>query len=171
MNNLTSDSRLIDLDHHFRISAGPGAGKTHWLIEHIKNVLKRSENLHRTRKLACITYTNIAVETILGRLNNATDHVEVSTFHSFLYRHLAKPYIHNLADEYNINVSNVDGHDEMRVSLGKAKKWIENHQNKQNLKHPFTEKQLTRLPDNLHAIRNWLQSMKCQMRADYSEVE
>ena len=27
---ISSDSR-IDINHHFRVSAGPGAGKTHWL--------------------------------------------------------------------------------------------------------------------------------------------
>jgi len=171
MNQLTSDSRLLDLQHHFRVSAGPGAGKTHWLVEHIKNVMSRSRNLSKTRKIACITYTNIAVETISKRLNNSSDHVEVSTFHSFLYRHIVKPYIHNIAEEYGIDVSVIDGHDEMRVSLRKAKKWIKNHPNKNNLKPPFTERQLIRLPANLYAIRNWLQSMKCQFIFSGDDLE
>ena len=171
MNQLTSDSRLLDLQHHFRVGAGPGAGKTHWLVEHINNVLARSNNLSKTRKIACITYTNIAVETISKRLNNSSDHVEVSTFHSFLYRNIVKPYIHNIAGEYGINVSGIDGHDNMKVSLGKAKKWIKNHPKRQKLRHPFSENQLTQLPGNLYAIRNWLQSMKCQFTQSENDLE
>jgi len=86
INRITSDSALIDIEHHFRVSAGPGAGKTHWLVEHIRNVLHRSNRLGKTRKIACITYTNIAVETILSRLGTSVDRVEVSTIHSFLYK-------------------------------------------------------------------------------------
>lgn len=33
--SITSDD-LIPIEQHFRVSAGPGAGKTHWLINHIK---------------------------------------------------------------------------------------------------------------------------------------
>ena len=87
---ITSDS-LIPIEQHFRVSAGPGAGKTHWLINHIKNVLHTSSRLQNTRKIACITYTNVAVETILKRLGNASNRVEVSTIHSFLYKHIVKP--------------------------------------------------------------------------------
>jgi len=52
--NITSDVLLIDIEQHFRVSAGAGAGKTHWLTEHIKNVLHRSDRLAKTRKIACI---------------------------------------------------------------------------------------------------------------------
>ncbi len=64
---IESDS-LIPIEQHFRVSAGPGSGKTHWLILHIKNVLAHSERLAKTRKIVCITYTNVASETILYRL-------------------------------------------------------------------------------------------------------
>lgn len=80
--SITSDD-LIPIEQHFKISAGPGAGKTYWLINHIKNVLHTSTRLYRTRKIACITYTNIAVETILTRLGSSSDRVEVCTIHSF----------------------------------------------------------------------------------------
>lgn len=112
---ITSDS-LIPIEQHFRVSAGPGAGKTHWLINHIKNVLHMSSRLQKTRRIACITYTNIAVETILKRLGNASDRVEVSTIHSFLYKHIVKPYVRFIAKEYNLNVKELDGHDDIILS-------------------------------------------------------
>jgi DNA helicase-2/ATP-dependent DNA helicase PcrA len=112
---INSDT-LITVEQHFRVSAGPGAGKTHWLVEHIKNVLHNSKRLGKTRKIACITYTNIAVETILGRLGVTANQVEVSTIHSFLYKHIVKPYASFLVADYGLNVAKMDGHDEVILS-------------------------------------------------------
>ena len=107
---------LIPIEQHFRVSAGPGAGKTYWLVGHIKNVLHTSKRLEKTRKIACITYTNIAVETILSRLGTTADQVEVSTIHSFLYKHIVKPYASFLVADYGLNVSEMDGHDDIILS-------------------------------------------------------
>jgi DNA helicase-2/ATP-dependent DNA helicase PcrA len=106
----------IPIEQHFRVSAGPGAGKTHWLVNHIKGVLHQSERLSKTRKIVCITYTNVAVEIILERLGTATDRVEVSTIHSFLYKHIIKPYVSFIADEYKLDVQKIDGHDDIILS-------------------------------------------------------
>ncbi len=114
-NSITSDD-LIPIEQHFRVSAGPGAGKTHWLVNHIKNVLHTSSRLCKTRKIACITYTNIAVATILYRLGTSSDRVEVSTIHSFLYKHIVKPYANFIANEYSLNVGKMDGHDDIILS-------------------------------------------------------
>jgi len=54
---INSGDKFDDIEHHFRVLAGPGAGKTHWLVNHIKEVLHNSERLQRSRKVACITYT------------------------------------------------------------------------------------------------------------------
>lgn len=116
VNQITSDKLLDDVEHHFRVSAGPGAGKTHWLVEHIKNVLHNSKRLAKTRKIACITYTNIAVETILGRLGTSADRVEVSTIHSFLYKNIMKPYASLISSDYGLNVEEMDGHDDVILS-------------------------------------------------------
>ncbi len=107
---------LIPIEQHFRVSAGPGAGKTHWLVTHIHNVLYNSKRLTKSKKIACITYTNIGVETILKRLGAVDDKVEVSTMHSFLYKHLVKPYVSFVADEYELNVEKIDGHDDTILS-------------------------------------------------------
>ena len=122
---INSDT-LIPIDRHFRIAAGPGAGKTHWLINHIKNVLTSSNRLYRTRKIACITYTNIAVKTILERLESSSNIVEVSTIHSFLYKNIVKHYVSFIADDYGLNLSAIEGHDDYIISNYKfLKEWKE----------------------------------------------
>ena len=90
---------LIDTEHHFLVKAGPGAGKTYWLIQHIKHVLATSLRLGKIKKVACITYTNIGVETIHNRLPDCADRVDVCTIHSFLYDNIIKPYFHFIAAE------------------------------------------------------------------------
>ncbi len=90
---LKDSQETINIEHHFKVNAGPGAGKTTWLINHIKNVVQHSGRLRKVKKIACITYTNIAVEKILSNLREACENVEVSTIHAFLYKHIVKPYI------------------------------------------------------------------------------
>lgn len=43
---------LISVDLPFKVCAGPGAGKTHWLSTHIRNVLSNSKKLGITNLLA-----------------------------------------------------------------------------------------------------------------------
>ncbi len=122
---LANSEDLIDIEHHFKVSAGPGAGKTRWLINHIKNVVTTSKRLGKCRKIACITYTNIGVETINDRLGQLLEHTEVSTIHSFLYAHVVKPYIWIIKDEFNIPVDKIDGHEDFIPSTGFIHKWKE----------------------------------------------
>ncbi len=137
-----SDELLNDIEHHFKLIAGPGAGKTRWLTNHIKNVLHNSKRLKKCRKIASITYTNVGVNTIRERLGEVSEHVEVATIHSFLYKHIVKPYIFLLADEYNINVALIDGHDEHIVRIKKVKEWISN--NIRQLRYLYKDLDLTK---------------------------
>lgn len=110
---IDSDSDLSDIEHPFRVFAGPGAGKTHWLTNHIRNVLRKSKRLGATGKVACITYTNTGVEEIQSRLKQSADRVEVATIHSFLYSNVVKPYAFLLKDDdgkYILNIRQLDGH-------------------------------------------------------------
>jgi DNA helicase-2/ATP-dependent DNA helicase PcrA len=113
---INSDYKIPDVDSNFKVSAGPGAGKTYWLVNHIKNILHNSKKLSITRKIACITYTNTAVETIYTRLGTSSAEVEVSTIHSFLYKHIVKPYVSFIAEQYNLDISKIDGHDDIVLS-------------------------------------------------------
>lgn len=155
---INSDTK-IPIERHFRIVAGPGAGKTHWLINHINNVLQTSKRLMRTRKIACITYTNIGVDTILNRLGRSANQVEVSTIHSFLYRHIVKPYASFLPCDFELNVEKLDGHDDTIVNFKIVLEWLEKHPRVDELKNPYSLKQLTKLPENKKSLINWLYSL------------
>lgn len=155
---ITSDD-IIDIEKPFKIKAGPGAGKTHWLVNHIKHVLANSKRLGCYRKIACITYTNTAVETISGRLNESADRVEISTIHSFIYNHIVKPYVHFIAAQYDFNVKYMDGHEEHYISRKYIREWVDDHTNLDSLKHPYTRNQLLRMDGKLKALGNWLASL------------
>lgn len=159
---IQSDS-IIKTEGHFRVSAGPGAGKTHWLVEHIKNVLQHSGKLDKCKKIACITYTNIAVDTIIRRLDFVADRVEVSTIHGFLYKHVIKPYATFIAQELELNVEKLDGHDDHYPSREIVKDWLSQHPNSSRLTHPYTVNQLTLRENNLSALKNWLSSITFEL--------
>lgn len=113
---IDSNSLLQDIEQHFKVFAGPGAGKTQFLVNHIKNILNNSDRLKIQGKIACITYTNIATETILKRVGDHGGRLEISTIHSFLYTHLIKPYVHIIAHEYDLDATILSGHDEIVLS-------------------------------------------------------
>lgn len=96
---ITSD-HILPIDESFQVTAGPGAGKTHWLISHINNVLTHSTKIGLSRKVACITYTNVGVDTIKSRLNFGNDLIDVCTIHTFLYDNIVKPYIYLVAEDH-----------------------------------------------------------------------
>lgn len=102
----------IPADESFKVSAGPGAGKTHWLICHIKDVVAHSKLLGAVKKVACITYTNVGTDTISHRLRYDNDCVEVSTIHSFLFANVVKPYAHLVADEIGLKTEGLKVIDE-----------------------------------------------------------
>lgn len=107
-----SSEDWIPVDCHFKVTAGPGAGKTHWLINHVKNVLAHSDRLGKCGKIACITYTNVGVDTIVRRLGLTTKEVEVCTIHSFFYNHIVKPYLRFIADDEGFNLDLLKGEDD-----------------------------------------------------------
>lgn len=99
-----------------KVLAGPGAGKTHWLIGQIKHVLSESNDLGLSRKVGCITYTNKATENILSHVGANNNRLEVSTIHAFLYKNIIKPYFHLIAEEEGFAIDKLDGHDETIIS-------------------------------------------------------
>lgn len=74
---------------HYRIFAGPGAGKTHLLIENIKAIVEHSRQIKSgIKKVLCITYTNAAADEITQRLGSYSKYVVVSTIHSFINEYI-----------------------------------------------------------------------------------
>ncbi|PSV30104.1 UvrD-helicase domain-containing protein [Photobacterium sp. GB-72] len=75
----------IDDFNSFIFNAGAGAGKTYALIETLKYVIiNKISATQSPQKVACVTYTNVAVNEIKNRLGN-TEVVNVSTIHERLW--------------------------------------------------------------------------------------
>lgn len=80
-----SINKHIDDFKSFRFNAGAGAGKTYALIETLKYVsVNKIASTKSPQKVACITYTNVAVNEIKSRLGNS-EIVHVSTIHERLW--------------------------------------------------------------------------------------
>lgn len=107
MATIITSEQTIPIDESFKVCAGPGAGKTYWLINHIKNVVSNSHRLDVVKKVACITYTNVGIDTIISRLNMGDDVVDVCTIHSFLYANVVKPYVHLVAKDFGLKLENL----------------------------------------------------------------
>ena len=123
---IDSGTFLTDIERHFRVMAGPGAGKTYWLVNHIKQVVARSKRLSPASRIACISYTNVAVHEIVTQLGSAATKVDASTIHSFLYRNVVRPYLHLLrdGDQPLVAFTSVDGHDEHHPSYTIVDEWL-----------------------------------------------
>lgn len=88
----------IDTSKNFAVIAGAGSGKTTSLITALKYIRDNHGNkLNRGgKKVACITYTNRAVEVISNRLD-WDDLFSVSTLHTFLWQEV-KRYSKDIRD-------------------------------------------------------------------------
>jgi DNA helicase-2/ATP-dependent DNA helicase PcrA len=80
---------LIKLRKNFLLSGGAGSGKTHSLVQIIKEIY----DTDRTANIACITFTNEAVAQINDRVQSTK--LKVSTIHEFLWECI-KPFQNNL---------------------------------------------------------------------------
>ena len=88
------DARIITVlssGKSFRVEAGAGTGKTHsltkvvdWLEHNKKNVY-----LKRGQKVACITFTNAAVDVIKERIDDES-FIQPCTIHSFAWKLICK---------------------------------------------------------------------------------
>lgn len=127
-----------NFDANIRVLAGPGAGKTYWLVGQIKQILHHSDKLGNCKKVACITYTNKACQNIQLEITFGLDRVEISTIHAFLYANVIKPYFHLIADDLGFNISKLRGHDDTIITnsdfinsvIGKSKKGFIFNKNK-----------------------------------------
>lgn len=126
---IDSEFILEDFEKPFKVIAGPGAGKTHWLVKNIKHLLLNSPKMHRNSKIACITYTNVGVEEINKKLDSKSNKVEVCTIHAFLYKNIIRPYVYLLKDEETkevlVNTVLMKGHSDNTPSFDLIRKWRE----------------------------------------------
>lgn len=89
---------------NFRLEAGAGAGKTYSLIKALKLIInEQGATLQRqNQQVACITYTNVAVDEIISRIDGHPV-VHVSTIHSFCW-----DLIKNFQSLLRAEISNMD---------------------------------------------------------------
>ncbi len=127
INSLRLFSDLDDIEAHFRVFAGPGAGKTRALVAHLARVLRESQRLNTTRNIACITYTNVATEEIRDRLICDKSRFDISTIHSFLYRNIVKPFRHLIEKDDDGNelfkIDLLDGHEDHIPHSDRIRRW------------------------------------------------
>lgn len=102
----------IEINHHFKVFAGPGAGKTHWLSLHVAHVLRESRCLGKMGKIACLSYTNVGADTLMGRMSGEGNRILSCTIHRFFYNHIVKPYLHFIALEEGFSIELLTGEDD-----------------------------------------------------------
>lgn len=71
--------RCITKNQSFIMKGGAGSGKTHSLIEIVTAVAEHNTTVN----IACLTYTNVAVNEIISRIDS--NHLQVATIHDFLW--------------------------------------------------------------------------------------
>lgn len=83
---ITKVYEAIDMNQSFRVEAGAGAGKTYTLIKALKHLIKKYEGefIKNHKKIACITYTNVAKDEIRSRVDNHPI-IIADTIHAFAW--------------------------------------------------------------------------------------
>ncbi|UWG97446.1 UvrD-helicase domain-containing protein [Dehalobacter sp. DCM] len=91
--------KCIDNKRSFIIEAGAGSGKTWTLVQSLFYIIENQGNYLRKmhKRIACITYTNVAKEEIIERIK-ADDLVDARTIHDFLWD-IIKPFQKELKAE------------------------------------------------------------------------
>lgn len=101
---------LESINSNKKIYAGPGAGKTYFLINNIKEMFKRDTKIYgsKSKKILCITYTNSAVDEIKSRLEGYENNIEICTIHSFIIEYIIQFYQDELKkimkEDYDIEI-------------------------------------------------------------------
>ncbi|WP_174546233.1 UvrD-helicase domain-containing protein [Nocardiopsis dassonvillei] len=116
LDTLEAVATELEAQRSFLVEAGAGAGKTTTLVRALQYLL----NHHRAgleahgRRIACITYTNVAKKKILERIA-ADPLVDVSTIHEFLWKAI-QPYQRELWQQilnYNKDLSRPEDLDDV----------------------------------------------------------
>lgn len=106
----------LTANKNFLVEAGAGAGKTYTLIKALKHQIKKnSENFLRSnKKIACITYTNVAKEEVQSRTDN-NPIIFAETIHAFGW-HVIKDFqkairqqIPNLTNRWQERIAEAGG--------------------------------------------------------------
>ena len=95
---LTAEQKdAVHCDDNLMLTACPGSGKTRVIISKLSRVI--DEVRETPRAVACITYTNAAVQEIESRLRHHLQpgdetYYDICTIHSFCLNHIFRPFCH-----------------------------------------------------------------------------
>ena len=86
------------LKSHFKIYAGPGAGKTHFLVEMLKilSLTTRPLRIVGLEKSYVLHIQTLRLTKLKRRLDKFTDCVDVCTIHGFIIEHILQPFQQDL---------------------------------------------------------------------------
>lgn len=94
MNLNTTQRAAVDHPGHCALVACPGSGKTRTLVGKLVRAVEQAAE--SPRLVACITYTNAAVNEIESRVSGlipqSADRCEVETIHTFCLKHIIGPH-------------------------------------------------------------------------------
>jgi DNA helicase II / ATP-dependent DNA helicase PcrA len=96
--SLTAEQRdAVHCEDNLMLTACPGSGKTRVIISKLSRVI--DEVRGTPRSVACITYTNAAVQEIESRLRlhiqpGDDNYYDICTIHSFCLNHVFRPFCH-----------------------------------------------------------------------------
>jgi DNA helicase II / ATP-dependent DNA helicase PcrA len=99
----------IDTKRNFLLSGGAGSGKTFSLVQVIRQAIQE----YPTAKVACMTYTNAAVNEIRERVDHTN--LQVSTIHDFLWDNIKhfqlelKKALVALANDQDVTKISIEG--------------------------------------------------------------
>ncbi len=76
----------IRIRQNFRMEAGAGAGKTYSLDKALRLIIDEqgASLLQKSQRVACITYTNVAIDEIIERTDGHPA-IQASTIHAFCW--------------------------------------------------------------------------------------
>ncbi len=95
---LTAEQKdAVRCEDDLMLTACPGSGKTRVIISKLSRVIDQIRETPRT--VACITYTNAAVQEIESRLRHHLQpgddaYYDICTIHSFCLNHIFRPFCH-----------------------------------------------------------------------------
>lgn len=106
----------MEINKNFLVEAGAGAGKTYTLIKALKKQIEKNGVLFQktNRKIACITYTNVAKDEIRSRTDN-NPVIFAETIHAFAWSLISdfqinlRPLISGLSENWAIRIEEIGG--------------------------------------------------------------
>jgi DNA helicase-2/ATP-dependent DNA helicase PcrA len=120
----------IDANRNFLVEAGAGAGKTYTLIKALKRLIAKFDKEYQKsgKRIACITYTNVAKDEIRSRTDNHPI-ILADTIHAFAwevmqgFQKAMRERMSTLGDNWVARIEEAGGVQQQRViySLGYPK--------------------------------------------------